>query len=234
VATRLKRPPLPLLLPVLSPLSVLALALLLLAFGLGLLARSDLLLPAEEPLALASAGWRGSWGWWLARSLSAVGGPAWVVGLLVVVAAAVWWRRRARIAVLAPMVAAGGWVASEVLKRAVARPRPAADLLDIGQQLDGFGFPSGHALVGLLGMGLAAYALLSLLPPGRLRGVLVALALLVGAAIGASRAVLGVHWWSDVLGGWLIAAAGLLVVIEGHRAQRRRAAANEGVSRGAR
>lgn len=233
MAARLRPAPPSLLLPGLSPLSVLALALLLLAFGLGLLARSDLLLPLEEPLALASAGWRGSWVWWLAQSLSAVGGPAGVVGLLAVVAAAVWWRRRARIALLLPMLAAGGWAAGELLKRAVARPRPAAELLGLAEQPAGFGFPSGHALVGLLAMGLAAYALLALLPPGRLRGLVVSLALLVGAAIGASRVVLGVHWWSDVLGGWLIAAAGLLLVIEAHRAHRRRAAANEGVSRGA-
>ncbi|MFD2474791.1 phosphatase PAP2 family protein [Amycolatopsis silviterrae] len=61
-------------------------------------------------------------------------------------------------------------------------------------------FPSRHTALGTLGLALAAG---NVLP--RPAAVTVAGA----AAIGLSRIVLGVHWPSDVLGGWLFAAAAL-------------------------
>ena len=42
---------------------------------------------------------------------------------------------------------------------------------------------------------------------GRLPRVIGVLALAVGVLMGPSRLVLGVHWPSDILGGWLLGAA---------------------------
>jgi membrane-associated phospholipid phosphatase len=39
------------------------------------------------------------------------------------------------------------------------------------------------------------------------RGLMWALALVVGIGTGLSRIALGVHWMSDVLGGWIIGIA---------------------------
>lgn len=108
-----------------------------------------------------------------------------------------WW-------VVATMTAGG--VLNAVLKLVFQRHRPA--LLDAVAHAAGYSFPSGHALNNALG---AAVFLLVLLPLTRgRRWERVALwtgAILIPAVTGVSRVMLGVHWTSDVVGGWLLGAA---------------------------
>lgn len=82
------------------------------------------------------------------------------------------------------------------------RPRPAA-----GQGLDP-SFPSGHTAYVTAVLGLAAIVLAE-----HRRWWLAAGALLVIAAMGPSRIVLGVHWLSDVLAGYAIGLAWLVLVV---------------------
>lgn len=108
----------------------------------------------------------------------------------------------------------GGWVSAfsgagvidHWLKVAIHRPRPsyATALL----QHSSWSFPSGHAMGSLVGYGMLAYVLLLMGPrTGRFRVLIVTgLASLI-VAIGISRLYLGVHYFSDVVGGY---AAGLL------------------------
>jgi undecaprenyl-diphosphatase len=48
-------------------------------------------------------------------------------------------------------------------------------------------------------------------PRRRLKVLLIGVAMLVTAAVGVSRVYLGVHWPSDVLGGWAVGASWALV-----------------------
>ncbi|KUN09665.1 phosphoesterase [Streptomyces yokosukanensis] len=76
----------------------------------------------------------------------------------------------------------------------------------------GWSFPSGHATTAALTAGLLIAALCLRAPRGR-----TALCVLVAcwaAGVGLTRVFLGVHWFTDVLGGWLF-AAGLLGVFIG-------------------
>lgn len=87
----------------------------------------------------------------------------------------------------------------------VARPRPA--LGDWATHASGWSFPSGHATTGAMTAGLLIAALLLRGPRlPRLAAILIGL---WGAAVGLTRVHLGVHWFSDVLGGWLFATAWL-------------------------
>lgn len=98
---------------------------------------------------------------------------------------------------LAAFTLAASHALVQLLKRTIARPRPA---LPVGAALaeapDRFSFPSGHA-ASSLSVALATAGLL----PGPLAGALLALAALVGL----SRCYLGVHYPGDVLSGWLLA-----------------------------
>jgi undecaprenyl-diphosphatase len=89
-----------------------------------------------------------------------------------------------------------------ITKGAVDRPRPPQPLTGSS----GAAFPSGHAAYSTCYVAMAVIAA-RILPGLASRAGLVVGAVVAAAAIGASRAYLNVHWWSDVLAGWALGAA---------------------------
>ena len=75
-----------------------------------------------------------------------------------------------------------------------------------------FSYPSGHALVSLAVYGALAYVLLRGRRSARARAVVAGCVALGVAAIGFSRLYLGVHYLSDVLAGYVVGFALLLLV----------------------
>lgn len=93
------------------------------------------------------------------------------------------------------------------LKIAVGRPRPEYSLID--QVSSTLSFPSGHALFALLLGGVLILLAHEIVRPQWVRRILqIGLALLI-LAVGASRVYLGVHWPSDVIGGYLLGVLAL-------------------------
>jgi membrane-associated phospholipid phosphatase len=88
----------------------------------------------------------------------------------------------------------------EGLKEWIGRPRPHLEILP-----HSLAFPSGHSANSMTAF--VATALLAC--PPRHRRVAVAAALVLTFLVGLTRVVLGVHWPSDVIGGW---SFGLLAV----------------------
>jgi membrane-associated phospholipid phosphatase len=96
------------------------------------------------------------------------------------------------------------------LKAVFQRERPRFD--DPIATASSFSFPSGHALVSFAVYGALAYVLVESLRSRRSRAACMACAAVVVAAIGFSRLYLGVHYLSDVLAGYAVALAWLLVI----------------------
>ena len=97
------------------------------------------------------------------------------------------------------------------LKMVVGRPRPEYAISDVAYT--GMSFPSGHALFAVLFGGLLIFLAGQLIRPLAIRrGVQVTVAVLA-LAIGISRVYLGVHWPSDVIGGYCFAAISLVFVL---------------------
>ena len=99
------------------------------------------------------------------------------------------------------------------LKELVVRPRPDSALALV--EVSGYGFPSGHsvfaaAIFGALIILVNDWEALDERPALR-RAVQATLGLLI-VGVGASRVWLGVHWPSDVMGGFLFAALYLAVL----------------------
>ncbi len=88
---------------------------------------------------------------------------------------------------------------------AVGRDRP--PLADRAGSASGPSFPSGHTTTSALVAVLLCLAVVRLTTPGSRRTAWCAVALGWAAAVGLTRVYLGVHWPSDVLGGWLLAGA---------------------------
>jgi membrane-associated phospholipid phosphatase len=146
----------------------------------------------------------------LAHALSTLGSQWVLIPLVGVVALALLARRRFVLAGLLIVAWGGAILLYTLTKDFVHRPRPPSDiwLTDVGKTTS---FPSGHAVQSLatfLALGMVAGAWRSTLTgPGRV------LALVLAAGVGWSRVYLGVHWTSDVLAGWLIAAAWIAVAV---------------------
>jgi len=125
-------------------------------------------------------------------------------------------------------VVLGGWIAAftggsllnQVLKLVVQRPRPpyAATFLTHYS----WSFPSGHAMISLIGYGMLAYLLVVLWVQRRsLQVAIVVGATLLILAIGLSRLYLGVHYFSDVVGGYAAGVLWLSTCISGLEVARR-------------
>ncbi|WP_326740830.1 phosphatase PAP2 family protein [Streptomyces sp. NBC_01022] len=118
-------------------------------------------------------------------------------------------RRRVTTAAVLALCLGSGQVLRYAVMTLVARPRP--PLADWATHASGWSFPSGHATTGALTAGLliaALYVRCRRVPP--VAAVLIGM---WGAAVGLSRVYLGVHWFSDVIGGWLFAAAWLALTV---------------------
>jgi undecaprenyl-diphosphatase len=115
-------------------------------------------------------------------------------------------RRQWRLSIYLLVAGAGALVLDPVLKSLVGRLRPVvAHPIAHGT---GNSFPSGHALGSIVCYGAV---LLVFLPAarGRWRTAFITLTVVLVALIGISRILLGVHYLSDVVGGWAVGIAWL-------------------------
>ena len=147
-------------------------------------------------------------------------GTTWVVFLvLAVVATADFIRRRNyEVFLFVAVVGLGQNLLNNLIKIVVRRDRPAVlQLMDV----HGFSFPSGHTAAAA-----ACWSAVALVlgrdRPRAVRAVLAGGAALVAIVVATSRALLGVHWVSDVVAGlalgwgWFL----LVAVVFGGRTQR--------------
>jgi hypothetical protein len=134
--------------------------------------------------------------------VTALGNP----GLLTVLLALVYWGYRREETATVAGYAFLAFAVVLFLKELFAMPRPPESVMLVAE--DGYGFPSGHAIAGVVVYGgLALEFDWVEEPPKALAAGLLAL------SVGFSRVVLGVHYLGDVLVG---AALGLVVLAAGH------------------
>jgi membrane-associated phospholipid phosphatase len=117
----------------------------------------------------------------------------------------------------------GAGVLDELLKHTIRRPRaPYAFAVLHGYS---FSFPSGHAMASLIAYGMITYVVTVFWAKRwPLRVATVSAAALLIVAIGISRLYLGVHYFSDVVGGYAAAALWLSACITGMEIARRQPA----------
>ena len=140
-----------------------------------------------------------------ARVMTFFGEPTLLVAAGFLVAGWLWWRRRHRLAVVLLLIVLIGRGISEIQKYSIARARPELEPHLVVVQTSSF--PSGHATSSMI-FGLTVA--LALTHDSRWRRWAAAGAILLSLLIGTSRVMLGVHWPSDVIGGW---SFGLLWVL---------------------
>jgi membrane-associated phospholipid phosphatase len=108
---------------------------------------------------------------------------------------------------------------NEFLKNTFQRVRP--QLPNPWITATGWSFPSGHAMGSLVVYGMLAYSIGSLVTSRALRVCLVFVTICLVIAIGFSRIYLGVHYFSDVIAGYLAATFWSALCISGNEVARR-------------
>ena len=99
----------------------------------------------------------------------------------------------------------------KLVKEIFQRPRPelAARLIEQG----GYSFPSGHSVTSVIVYGLLIYLIRKRCKNQTVKNILTVLCAVLMIIIGPSRIYVGVHWPTDVLCGWLIGSAVLIISV---------------------
>jgi undecaprenyl-diphosphatase len=142
---------------------------------------------------------------WIEESLldlTAIGGPT-VLGLVVLsVIGFLLLQTRFRTALFVAATWLSGEIVNSALKNAFNRPRPT--IVPHLREAFSTSFPSGHAMESAI-VYLTLGAILMRVAESRLTKVYcLGIAVLLTVLVGASRVYLGVHYPTDVLGGWII------------------------------
>lgn len=140
----------------------------------------------------------------LARLLDLVGGNAASIVIVLVTTLALAGRHHRYLAGYVFASALGGVLLSTTVKSFVDRPRPPTVGTLIAEATSSF--PSGHATSSVTTFGALAVVCLVALRPG-VREWSAGLLVVLGVAISVSRVAVGVHWPTDVLGGWALGTA---------------------------
>ena len=103
-------------------------------------------------------------------------------------------------------------ILNKSVKHLVQRSRP-GDIVHLVRE-GGFSFPSGHSITSMFVYGMLLYLIQTHVKNRRLRIVLSVLVAIPLVLVGPSRIYLGVHYPTDVLAGWCLGFAMLMLAIE--------------------
>ena len=177
--------------------------LFILVLGLGLAVTAGWTAGADHAVgsALALRAGQGQDGlislwWWI--SWSGGGGQRYAIVAALALLLGLWHRWHSGL-ILAVMAVLSNST-SGLLKDAFARPRP--DLVPHLDPVNSLSYPSGHATSAAL-----VYLLFALLVPTVRRPVWLSVAAVLAFLTGFSRITLGVHWPTDLIGGWMLGTA---------------------------
>jgi membrane-associated phospholipid phosphatase len=185
-------------------LTVVGLVAVAVSLLIGVLAKRGVLAGFDEPVMRAGAmvpdvtpGWViGMW-----KGLTHLGDPAVRTVVAIIAFAVIIGRRTTAYGGMYLLVVGAGVLGYTGLKHLYARPRPHLTAW-LTSPTDP-SYPSGHAGGAMLVLLLAAMLLGG-------RGLICA-AVVLALLIGLSRIAMGVHWPSDVLGGWLFGSGVAMV-----------------------
>ena len=143
----------------------------------------------------------------LMQDISLLGSRAAVLAAVAVIALVLLLRQRWQDIALLLLAYGGGEMTVTFLKSYCQRPRPAAPLVLV----HGYSFPSGHALNIVLICGFMTCLLWPVWRRAWARGLTLAVSLCLILLVGFSRISLRAHWLDDVLAGYAIGLAWLLI-----------------------
>lgn len=138
------------------------------------------------------------------RDITALGGFTLLTVTVIVATLMLIFHDRRREAAVFAVTVILAQVSSEVLKAIYDRARP--DLVTHGGYVYSQSFPSGHSTMAAVTFFTLATVVASVEARKRTKALIYGLAIAFVVLVGVSRVYLGVHWPTDVVGGWALGA----------------------------
>ena len=145
----------------------------------------------------------------MVRDITALGSAAVLILITTLVILFLLLAGKWQIALFVLAAVGGGQIVSSLLKLGIDRPRP--ELVSHLMHESSLSFPSGHAMMSAVTYLTLGSLLARIVPQKRLKFFFMFVAVLLTAMVGVSRVFMGVHWPSDVLGGWCAGFAWALI-----------------------
>ena len=143
----------------------------------------------------------------IAKFITNFGGAIFLIGLTVLLIILIK-NKKIGLSIFANLVIITGL--NQLLKRILQRPRPTEFRI---VEETGYSFPSGHSMVSMAFYGYLIYLIYKYVKNKYIKWSLIVLFSCLIVGIGTSRIYLGVHYTSDVLGGFLISVSYLVIYI---------------------
>ncbi len=133
--------------------------------------------------------------------------------IMVIVCAIIFYIQKFKKEALFVVLTMLSGLVSTIVKYLVDRPRPGSDIVKIAFQTHQQSFPSGHVMFYMIFFGFMTLLMYSLKAINRTWRIMIGLLCMVLIfAIPISRIYLGAHWFTDVLGGFLLGILCLYVL----------------------
>lgn len=162
------------------------------------------------------------------RDVTALGSVTVLTAITLIVAGYMYLLSNRMMAAMVAVSALLGTTTVTLLKAAFDRVRPDPDFAHM--LVEGPAYPSSHASMSAV-IYLTIAALVATTREARSERIyLIATAAVLALLVGASRVILGVHWATDVIAGWIFGAAWSMAWVMLHEGRRRRV--NPPVARG--
>mgnify|MGYP004643968943 FL=1 len=143
----------------------------------------------------------------IAKFITNFGGAIFII-LLTVILIAIIKNKKIGLSILANLAIIT--ILNQLLKRILQRPRPTEYRII---EESGYSFPSGHSMISMAFYGYLIYLIYKYVENKNVKWILISLLSVLICLIGISRIYLGVHYTSDVLGGFLISISYLVIYI---------------------
>ena len=143
----------------------------------------------------------------IAKFITNFGGAIFLIGLTVLLIILIK-NKKIGLSILVNLAIVTGL--NQLLKRILQRPRPTEFRI---VEETGYSFPSGHSMVSMAFYGYLIYLIYKYVKNKYIKWSLICLLSCLVILIGTSRIYLGVHYTSDVLGGFLISISYLVIYI---------------------
>ena len=143
----------------------------------------------------------------IAKFITNFGGAIFII-LLTVILIAVIKNKKIGLSILTNLAIIT--ILNQLLKRILQRPRPTEYRII---EESGYSFPSGHSMISMAFYCYLIYLIYKYVENKNVKWILISLLSVLICFIGISRIYLGVHYTSDVLGGFLISISYLVIYI---------------------